>query len=112
MKDDLRYNTLRNLDHGHSQDYGQDQYSDCSTDVEEIEPQPKFQHQQKRKGVWAKINKYRWVIDTGLLLIIVALLADKRWSPRTKTKGRRYQLGADITGFAPTCTPNPYQEHA
>jgi hypothetical protein len=91
-KDDHRYNALRNLG----------SHSDSDTDVEEWEEEADIQpRQRKKRAVWKRIKPYRWMLDTALLLVIVGLLAEKRWEPR---KGYVYELAGDISGFAPTCT--------
>ncbi|KAF2712415.1 hypothetical protein K504DRAFT_480087 [Pleomassaria siparia CBS 279.74] len=56
---------------------------------------------RRRKGIWNRVMRYRWVFDTALLLVILGLLVDNRWSKAKKQKGHRYELGGDITGFAP-----------
>lgn len=106
MKHDHRYDTLRNLD----KDTDHHHDSESSTEVEESDVENKAQpsrRQRRRKGVWAKVKKYRWIVDTALLLVIVGLLVEKRWSKHhnagKKQKGHRYELAGDITGFAPTC---------
>lgn len=91
-KDDHRYDALRNLD----------SHSDSSTDVEDWEEEPETRSKVKRRRtLWKKLKPYRWIIDTSLLLIIVGLLAEKRWKAET---GGKYELVGDISGFAPTCT--------
>ena len=40
------------------------------------------------------------MLDTGLLLIIIGLLAEKRW--KHNTESHAFELAGDMTGFAPT----------
>ncbi|KAH7138998.1 hypothetical protein B0J11DRAFT_515805 [Dendryphion nanum] len=90
MKDDHRYDALRNLDN----------HSDSSTEVEDWEPESEVQTRKsrRRKGFWRKLRSYRWVVDTALLLVVVGLLVEKRWKHH---KSHKYEFTGDLTGFAP-----------
>jgi len=101
MKDDLRYNSLRNLD----------DHSDSSTEVGEwdvqVDPRP-----TRRKAFWRRASAWRWLLETSLLLIIVGLLVEKRWKHHAGSHA--FEHTGDITGFAPsfsqhivTFTPDP-----
>lgn len=91
MQDDQRYNVLRNLD-------GQ---SDTSTEVGDWEVEGDMKpRQSKIRTFWVKVKQYRWLFDTTLLLIIVGLLAEKRWRDG---QSHQYEFAGDITGFAPRC---------
>lgn len=89
MKDDQQYNAIRSVD----------DHSDSSTEVEDWNTQEDGRSQRKHT-LWARINAWRWLLDTSLLLIIVALLVERRW--RSHVKSHAYELAGDVTGFAPT----------
>lgn len=98
MKDEPRYDALQILDDG----------SDSSTEVDEWDPEieSKAQLRRKRKGVWKKLAKWRWLVDTLILVelvVILGFLAEKRWAKHVQHKNHRYELTGDITGFAPRC---------
>jgi hypothetical protein len=57
---------------------------------------------RRRRSIWSRLERYRWLLDTVLLLIIVGLLVEKRWNYDDQ-KTSRYEIGGDMTGFAPTC---------
>jgi hypothetical protein len=57
---------------------------------------------RRRRSIWSRLEKYRWLLDTVLLLIIIGLLVEKRWN-YDDHKTSRYEIGGDMTGFAPTC---------
>jgi hypothetical protein len=91
MRDDQRYNTLRNLD----------EQSDTSTEVGDWEAESDMKPRQSKRGTfWRGVKHYRWLLDTTLLLIIVGLLAEKRWR---HGQSHQYEFAGDITGFAPRC---------
>ncbi|KAF2190988.1 hypothetical protein K469DRAFT_732514 [Zopfia rhizophila CBS 207.26] len=94
MKPSHKYDALRNLEENENHD-------DSSTEVEssDTEIQPRTRRKQSRfcKG----LKRWRWVIDTALLLIIFGLLAEKRWKKHVKHKSHRYEFAGDLTGFAP-----------
>lgn len=94
MKNDPKYDALRNLDN----------HSESSTEVEEWDPESDVRPRRRKKGFWAKVKAWRWVIDTALLLVIFVLLAEKRWKSHKHHKSHRYELAGDLTGFAPQCT--------
>lgn len=89
MKDDTRYDALRNVDN----------HSDSSTEVEDWDTEGDLRP-RRRKTFWRKVKGYRWLLDTGLLLVIVGLLVEKRW--KHTHKSHRFELAGDLTGFAPT----------
>jgi hypothetical protein len=92
-KDGGEYNQLDN----HHRD------SDTSTEVDiwdtdgDLNP-----FLRRRRSIWSRLGSYRWLLDTALLLIIVGLLVEKRWKDG-EHKTSRYEIGGDMTGFAPTC---------
>lgn len=94
MKDDLRYDALRNLT---------DNHSDSSTDVEDWDPENEIRTRKasRRKGIWRKLKGYRWIIDTALLLVVVGLLVEKKW--KHGKHNHKYEFTGDLTGFAPRC---------
>jgi hypothetical protein len=100
MKTDQRYNALRNLDNE----------SDSSTEVGDWDAEDLEQRQQtKRRSIWNRAKRFRWLLDTGLLLVIVGLLVEKRLAHNQK---RRHEFAGDITGFAPKCRrQRGQQEH-
>ncbi|KAF2115911.1 hypothetical protein BDV96DRAFT_612495 [Lophiotrema nucula] len=91
MKDDHRYDALRNGDNE----------SDSSTEGEEWDAEKTVRSRTRRKSVWTKAKRYRWVVDTALLLIIVGLLVEKRWKKHGHQKKHQYEFAGDLTGFAP-----------
>jgi hypothetical protein len=79
MKDDQRYNALRNLDN----------QSDSSTEVGDWEAEVGIEPQRMRsQAIWQRLKRYRW------------MLIEKRWRHR---QGHQYEFAGDITGFAPEC---------
>ncbi|KAI1338257.1 hypothetical protein F5Y15DRAFT_388199 [Xylariaceae sp. FL0016] len=77
---------------------------DSNTDVDEtIDLNEKdYMHSQtrsKHSQILAAVKKHRWLIDTFLLLVIVALLFEKSWA--SKRNNHYYEGAGDITGFAP-----------
>ncbi|KAH6616874.1 hypothetical protein C7974DRAFT_436777 [Boeremia exigua] len=89
MQNDQRYNALRNLDN----------HSDASTEVGDWDIEDS--RNTRRAGTmafWGRLRPYRWLLDTSLLLVIVGLLAEKRWR---HGRGHQYEFTGDITGFAP-----------
>ncbi|KAF2473135.1 uncharacterized protein BDR25DRAFT_302137 [Lindgomyces ingoldianus] len=91
MKDHSEYDALRNVD-GHSE---------SSTEVEEWDPENEVRSRRRRTGVWGIVRRYRWMIDTALLLVIFGLLAEKRWKKHTQQRSHRFEFTGDLTGFAP-----------
>jgi hypothetical protein len=88
MKDQHRYNALRHVD----------KLSDASTEVEDWDTEGEVRLQRTRTSR-TTLKVCRWVLETGLLLTILGLLVERRW---THTKSHAYELAGDITGFAPT----------
>ncbi|KAF2733050.1 hypothetical protein EJ04DRAFT_513488 [Polyplosphaeria fusca] len=87
MKDDKRYTQVRTID----------DESEPGTEVEDWNA-GEAPSRSRRRGFWAKAKRYRWIVDTALLLVILGLLVEKRW---TKHRSHRYEVTGDITGFAP-----------
>lgn len=86
-----RYDALHNADDD----------SGSHTEVEDHwDTENAIQPRRRRKTFWRRVKGCRWMIDTTLLLVIVGLLAEKRWQHHTKS--HEYQIAGDITGFAPT----------
>jgi hypothetical protein len=88
MKDDHRYDSLRNLD----------DHSDSSTEVGDWDTQVEEKPRQNTI-FWMRAKAWSWLLNTSLLLIIVGLLAEKRWKLHHI---HAYELAGDITGFAPS----------
>lgn len=88
MKEDQRYNSLPNLD----------EHSDSSTEVGDWDTQEDGKP-WRRRPFWTRMLALRWLLDTALLLIIVALLAEKRWKHHNTSHA--FELAGDLTGFAP-----------
>ena len=86
-----RYDALRNVvDDG-----------DSSTEVDEDwDTENAVRPRRRRTTIWRWLRRYRWMLDTILLLVIVGLLVEKRWQRHVKS--HVYELAGDITGFAPT----------
>jgi hypothetical protein len=52
----------------------------------------------RKRRVWAAIMSIRSLLDTVLLLLILGLLLDRQgW------RSSLFEVGGDITGFAPRC---------
>jgi hypothetical protein len=90
MKDDHRYNALRNIDN----------QSDASTEVGDWDTEGETR--LRRRTIWKRVRGWHWVLDTGLLLVIIGLLVEKRWRHYDHRKSYAHELAGDITGFAPT----------
>jgi hypothetical protein len=90
MKDDLRYNALRNID-------ARSESSNTEVDDWDTEEDGK---PRRRKTLWKRVKALRWLFETGLLLAIFGLLVEKR--VHRYQKSHAYELAGDITGFAPT----------
>jgi hypothetical protein len=74
------------------------------TDVETIDLNEKdylHMHQPRRDGWLTTLKSHRWLLDTVLLLVVIALLLEKGWS--THGKSHYFEGAGDITGFAPEC---------
>jgi hypothetical protein len=92
MKDDLRYNALQNAD-AHS-DSSSTEVEDWDTEGD-VKPPP-------RKTLWTRARAFKWLLDTGLLLVIFGLLVERQW--RHHTNSHAFELAGDVTGFAPKFT--------
>jgi hypothetical protein len=93
MKDDVEYEALHNSD------------THSNTELDS-DSQPQHYRQRRRQNLVSKLKQHSWIANIALLLIIIALLIEKRWSKSSyggkKQKGHRYEFTGDITGFAPT----------
>jgi hypothetical protein len=87
MKEDHRYDSLRHLD----------DHSDSSTEVGDWDTQVE-EKPRRISTLWKKAKAWSWLLNTSLLLIIVGLLAEKRWKHQ---HSHAFELAGDITGFAP-----------
>jgi hypothetical protein len=92
MKDDLRYNALQNAD-AHS--------DSSSTEVEDWDTEGDVKS-PPRKTLWTRARAFKWLLDTGLLLVIFGLLVERQW--RHHTNSHAFELAGDVTGFAPKFT--------
>lgn len=91
MKSDQQYNALRDVD----------SQSDSSTEIGDWEPGADANPLGSRtRRIGKKLSRYRWLLDTTLLLVIVVLLVERRWF---HIQGHQYEFAGDITDFAPTC---------
>ncbi|KAL6702785.1 hypothetical protein ACN47E_000969 [Coniothyrium glycines] len=82
----------------------EDTLSDSSTEVDEWDPEmdPRPRSRRTRRATWRKLGRYRWMLDTALLVVTVGLLVEKRWNHDDKAPAQHhYELAGDITGFAP-----------
>ncbi|KAH7078047.1 hypothetical protein BKA63DRAFT_564594 [Paraphoma chrysanthemicola] len=93
MKDEQQYNVLHDVD---SQSDG-----DSNTEVEDWDTEGHMKP-ARRKTIWRKLKASRWLVDTGLLLVIFGLLAEKRWKHSPHSHSYEYELAGDVSGFAPT----------
>src|SRR4051812_22226537 len=91
MKEDHVYDALRNSINDDSGAEVED------WDVAENEVRPRT----RRNRIWGILKSYRWVVDTFLLLLVVGLLLERRW---TYHGSHRYEMTGDLTGFAPKCS--------
>jgi hypothetical protein len=103
MKDDLRYDALRPVD---------DRSESSRTEVEDDWEAEGDDKPTRRRTLWKRVKAWRWLLDTGLLLVIIGLLVEKRG--RHHNKSHTFELTGDISGFAPkfsqeivTFTPDP-----
>ncbi|KAF6844327.1 hypothetical protein CMUS01_01202 [Colletotrichum musicola] len=49
----------------------------------------------------AALRRWRWLLDTALLLVIVGLLVERRYQMQTPAYDKRLEPVGDLTGFAP-----------
>ncbi|ORY17852.1 hypothetical protein BCR34DRAFT_583415 [Clohesyomyces aquaticus] len=98
MTAEQKYDSLRTLE---------DHHSDSDTEVGDGDWEPEHQAppRRRRKGVWATVKAYWWIVDTVLLVIILGLLVERIpasvWRKVGYKESHFLQFGADITGFAP-----------
>lgn len=52
----------------------------------------------RRARLWKTLASWRWVIDTGLLVVILVLVLRKAETPNSKPA-----IGGDLSGYAPDC---------
>ena len=91
MQGDQRYDALRNLDN----------QSDSSTEVGDWDTESDEKSRRPRsRTFWETLKRYRWLLDTSLLLVVVGLLLEKR---QRHSHGHQYEFAGDITGFALKC---------
>ncbi|KAF2644789.1 hypothetical protein P280DRAFT_487317 [Massarina eburnea CBS 473.64] len=93
MKDDHRYDALRNTTTDSRSSTEVDDLEEAGTDV-----RPK---RWRQKTFWGKLKKWRWIIDTGLLIIIVGLLVERKWKHAKKSPSHAFDVLGDLSGFAP-----------
>ena len=100
MKDDHEYDALKGADHD----------SGSNTEVEELEQQNartsrrhRRNHHHRRRGFFQKAQRWNWVLDIILLLVIFGLLAEKIWETTRSKGGHAYEFAGDLSGFAPRC---------
>jgi hypothetical protein len=97
--------------------------SRSSTEVESLMGEEKQWHdvelngsirRTKRNKLVTALKSSRWIIDTSLLLIILALLArDQLRKPTVLQDPNIWQFGQDFTGVGPKCgkeTPHVWRE--
>jgi hypothetical protein len=99
MKDDHKYNALI-----HDEDHNGSTHFSSSTVVDDVEQagqvgSMKSRRGQERKTFWERVKSWRWVIEVGLLFVVLGLLAEKQWG--SEERSQLFELAGDITGFAP-----------
>ena len=94
MKDDHRYDALRNAD----------THSESSTEVEDVDAEqairPRRHRRARNPSLLKRLKSHWWMVDTALLLVIFGLVAERKWKPH---HSHTYEFAGDISGFAPTC---------
>lgn len=53
-------------------------------------------------GLWEEVKRWRWIVEVVLIIVMIELLIEGRWS-KLVHHDHRYELGGDLTGFAPHC---------
>ncbi|OLN92793.1 hypothetical protein CCHL11_06693 [Colletotrichum chlorophyti] len=69
----------------------------------DIEGGTRTRHTNYCAKVCGAFHRWRWLVDTTLLLIIVGLLLERR-GLRTPVRDKRLEPAGDLTGFAPEFT--------
>ena len=72
----------------------------------DLEDPMESQHRQKKslsKRICEGMRSWRWLVDTALLLVILGLLLERRWSDAGSScePTERVDVAGDLTGFAP-----------
>jgi hypothetical protein len=91
MKDDLRYDALRDAD---------TRSETSNTEVEDWDTEDAIKP-RRRRACWSRFKPWKWLLDTTLLLIILALLIERQWAHHRHSLSHTFELAGDITGFAP-----------
>lgn len=91
MKDDLRYDALRDAD---------TRSETSNTEVEDWDKEDAMKP-RRRRTCWSRFKPWKWLLDTTLLLIILALLIERQWAHHRHHPSQTFELAGDITGFAP-----------
>lgn len=69
------------------------------------------QPRKKRRWMCKTIMSIRSLLDTVMLVVILVLVAERRWPEysilpgKQNNEGAKGEIGGDITGFAPYCMP-------
>jgi len=94
MKANERYDAVHSTDSD----------SESITDVEGwSKADARAMNRRAKQKFCGKLKMCMWAINTGLLLAIVGLLVENRY----RWHGSQgFELGGDITGFAPRCESN------
>lgn len=58
----------------------------------------------RRSRSSSAFQRWRWLIDAGLVILVLGLLVDNTWQ-RRKDAGQQ-EIAGDITGFAPKSESN------
>jgi hypothetical protein len=78
--------------------------NDCVSSEEEGMLFEQSRSHTREKRTWNFIAQYQWAIQVLLLLTIVGMMIERRWSDNRGLRlGRKYEFGGDVTGFAPKC---------
>lgn len=92
-----------------SEDHDHDHSSRSSTEVESLMGEEKsWQAQQlreksKTRGLASILRSSRWMLDTTLLFIILALLVRNQMKEAPTSPTDLVQLNGDMTGVGPRC---------
>jgi len=95
---DHKYGTLPTHD---DLDHNNHHRTSSSFDEEEAAREAEWEREQKLQE--RKLRRrwiYSWIIDICLIVVILGLLAERAW---LHFEGRRFEVGSDVTGFAPRC---------
>lgn len=72
------------------------------SDITARDPAMAERRASRRRQIWSIVMSLRSLVDTILLLVILGLLLDREWQ-----KPSWFEVGGDITGFAPKSTYLP-----